>query len=112
MVQYNSENDYKQLQNAQLAFLRRVMEVPRFTPVAATFLELGILPIRYEIEKRQLLFLKRIPSRETCDPLLLTYQQMLRLSSEPNWVNGVLDLRQKYNLSLNDTNIQNMSLQR
>ena len=44
-----SENDYKQLQNAQLAFLRRVMEVPRSTPVAATFLELGILPIRYEV---------------------------------------------------------------
>ena len=55
-----SENDYKQLQNAQLAFLRRVMEVPRSTPVAATFLELGILPIRYETGKRQLLFLKRV----------------------------------------------------
>ena len=40
-----SENDYKQLQNAQLAFLRKVMEVTRSTPVAATFLELGILPI-------------------------------------------------------------------
>ena len=86
------------------------MEVPRSTPVAATFLELGILPIRYEIEKRQLLFLKRILSRETCNPLLLTYEQMLRLSSEPNWANGVLDLRQKYNLPLNDTNIQNLSL--
>ena len=87
------------------------MEVPRSTLVAATFLELGILPIGYEVEKRQLLFLKRILSRETCDPLLLTYEQMLRLSSEPNWANGVLDLRQKYNLPLNDTNIQNMSSQ-
>ena len=106
-----SESDYKQLQNAQLAFLRRVMEVPRSTPVAATFLELGILPIRYEIEKRQLLFLKRILSRETCDPLLLTYEQMLRMNSEPNWANGVLDLRQKYSLPLNDTNIRNMSSQ-
>ena len=32
-----SENDYNQLQNAQLAFLRRVMEVPKSTPAAATF---------------------------------------------------------------------------
>ena len=87
------------------------MEVPRSTPVAGTFLELGILPIRYEIEKRQLLFLKCILSRETCGPLLLTYEQMLRLNSEPNWVNGILDLRQKYNHPLNDTNIQNMSSQ-
>ena len=35
----------------------------------------------------------------------------MRLSSEPNWANGVLDLRQKYNLTLNDTNIQNVSSQ-
>ena len=28
------ENDYKQLQNAQHAFLRRVMEVPKSTPAA------------------------------------------------------------------------------
>ena len=53
-------------------------------PAAAIFLELGILPIRYETEKRQLLFLKRILSRETCDLLLVTYEQMLRLSFEPN----------------------------
>ena len=38
------------------------MEVPRSTPIAATFLELVILPIRYEIEKRKLLFLKHILS--------------------------------------------------
>ena len=50
------------------------MEVPKSTPVAATFLELGILSIRYEIEKRQLWFLKRILSRETFDPLLVTYE--------------------------------------
>ena len=53
------DNDYRQLQNAQLAVLRRVMEVPKSTPDDATFLELGILPIRYETEKRRLVaFLK------------------------------------------------------
>ena len=36
---------------------------------------------------------------------------MLRLSSEPNLANGILDLRQKYNLPLNNTNIQDMYLQ-
>ena len=89
------------------------MEVPKSkVPVAATFLELGIfLPIGYEIEKRQLLFLKRILSRETCDPLLMKSEQMLKLRSEPNWANGALDLNQKYSLPLNDTNVQNMSSQ-
>ena len=80
-----SENDYKQLQSAQLTFQGKVREVPKSIPFAATFLELSTLPIRikYEIEKRQLVFVKRMLSRETCD-LLVTYEQMLRLSSEPN----------------------------
>ena len=64
-----------------------------------------------KLSKRQLLFLKLILSRETCDPLLVTYEQMLRLSPGPYWANCVLDLRQKYNLPLSDTNIQNMSSQ-
>ena len=44
-----SENGYKQLPNAQLAFLRRVLEVFKSTPVASTFSEFGILAISYEI---------------------------------------------------------------
>ena len=55
--------DISNLQDAQLNFLRRVMEVPKSTPIAALFLELGILPIQYEIEKRQLVFLKKILDR-------------------------------------------------
>ena len=34
------------------------MEVPKSTRTAGLFLELGILPIQYGIEKRQLVFLK------------------------------------------------------
>ena len=51
--------DISNLPSAQLNFLRRVMEIPKSTPTAALFLELGILPIQYEIEKRQLVFLKK-----------------------------------------------------
>ena len=43
--------DYKVLQSAQSLYLQNVMEVSRATPTVALFLELGILPIRFEIEK-------------------------------------------------------------
>ena len=43
--------DYKALQSAQLLYLRNVMEVSRANPTVALFLEFGILPIRFEIEK-------------------------------------------------------------
>ena len=54
-----THKDISNLQGAQLNFLRRVMEVPKSTPTAALFLELDILPIQYEIEKRQAVFLKK-----------------------------------------------------
>ena len=45
-----SKNDIKSLQASQLSYLRCVMEVPKSTPVAALYLELGIFPVKYEIE--------------------------------------------------------------
>ena len=47
-----THKDYKVLQSAQLLYLRNVMEVSTDTPTVTLFLELGILPVRFEIEKR------------------------------------------------------------
>ena len=48
------------LRTAQLNFLRCMLEVNKGTPTAALYLELGILPINFEIEIKQLLYFKRI----------------------------------------------------
>ena len=54
------------------------MEVSRGTPIAALYSELGILPIQFEIEKRQLLFLWRILGKDFDDPLQLVYNEQLK----------------------------------
>ena len=72
-----TDKDYQALQSAQLLYLRNVVEVPRGTPIAALYLELGILPIKFEIEKRQLLFLRRILNKDFDDPLQLVYDEQL-----------------------------------
>ena len=51
------KNDHETLQFLQLNYLRNVMELPKGEPIAALYLELGIL--KYEIEMRQILYLKR-----------------------------------------------------
>ena len=79
-----SKNDIKSLQASQLSYLRCVMEVPKSTPVAALYLDLRILPVKYETEIKQLLFLKRILDQEADDPVLLFYQEMLKFGSEAN----------------------------
>ena len=45
-----SKNDIKSLQASQLSYLRCVMEIRKSTPVAALYLEMGILPVKYETE--------------------------------------------------------------
>ena len=106
---YLTKKDLLTLQNAQLSFLRRVLEVPKSTPVAALYLELGVLSIQFEIEKKQLMFLKHLLEKNESDPALKLYQQMVKYQYEMNWANFVLNLRCKYNLPLNDQNIKVMS---
>ena len=63
------------------------MEVSKAVPIAALYLDLGVLPIRYEIEMRQLFFLKGILSKDLCDPVKLAYEyvEMKKFGSEKNW---------------------------
>ena len=72
------------------------MELPRSVPADALFLEMGIWPIRFEIEFRQFTYLKRIIDRDQNDPVYRLYQEMLKYSSEKNWASNILDLRRDF----------------
>ena len=102
--------DYQALQSVQLSYLRSVMEVPGSTPIAALFLELSVLPIKFEIEQRQLFFLKRILDKDPDDPVHAVYKEQLNYNFEENWANYIFQLRHTYNLPLNDENIKKMTL--
>ena len=84
------------------------MELPKGAPIAALYLELGILPINYEIEMRQILYLRKVLGKKPDDPVLLAYKEMLKFDSEDNWANNLLGLRKLYNLPLNDENVKKM----
>ena len=86
------KDDYMMLQNSQLNYLRNGMEVSRAVPIAALYLDLGVLPIRYEIEMRQLLFLRGILSKDPCDPVKLAYEEMKNFGFEKNWANNMFGL--------------------
>ena len=76
--------DCKILQSAWLKFMRKILEVPRSTPTAAVYLELGNWPIKYEIEIRQLFFLKHVLDKKADNPCLLVYLEILKFKDETN----------------------------
>ena len=61
------------------------MEPPKGAPIAALYLELCILPIKHEIEMRQILYLKKVSGKKPDDPVLLAYKEMLKFDSEDTW---------------------------
>ena len=76
-----TRNDYETLKSLQLTYLQSIMELPKGAPIAALYLELGILPIKYEIEIRQILYLKEVLRKKPNDPVLLGYKETGKIIS-------------------------------
>ena len=74
------------------------------------FLELSVLPIKFEIEQRQFFFLNRILHKDPDDPVHVVYKEQLNYNFEENWANYIFQLRHTYNLSPNDESIKRMTL--
>ena len=73
-----TKNHICELQKAQRRYLRSIMEAPGSTSVAATYLELGVLPIEYEIDIRRLRYLWTIFQKNNDDPVRMVYTEMLK----------------------------------
>ena len=86
------------------------MEVPCSTSIAALFLDLSVLQIKFEIEQGQLFILKRILDKDSDDPVHAVYKEQLNYNFEENWANYISQLRLTYNLPFNDENIKRMTL--
>ena len=94
-----TKTQMSQLRTVQLKYLKRTLQVPNSTPNAFTFLELGILPIDFEIHKRQLMFLHHIHTLSPDDPVHKIFQQQKLLPYEKNWWNHVSDLLTRFDLT-------------
>ena len=80
------------MQKVQLNYLRRIMEIPRSTPIHGTFLDLGILPIQSEIEQGQLCYLRQILVENVNDPVLKVYKKMFKYNTDRSCLFGGVDL--------------------
>ena len=45
-----TSKDIAELQRGQLHYLRSITEAPKSTPIAAVYLEFGVLPIQYKVQ--------------------------------------------------------------
>ena len=98
------------LEKMQSKFMKRIVGVSYSTCTSFTFLELGVLPIRYEIHIRQLSYLHKILNLEEDDPVVKMFRNMQVFSEcgEGNWWTDVSFLLTKYNIGLELEEIKGM----
>jgi hypothetical protein len=90
-----------------MKYLKRILHAPRSTPNVAVYVELGVMPIEYEIHIRQLNFLHHVLSFDENDPVKKVYNQTKRYKHEENWPQEIRGLLKKYQLEEDENLIRN-----
>ena len=90
------------LQTVQLNCLKRIMRTASSTPNCFVYLELGVLPIQYEIHKRKLRFLHHILSLPDSDPVRKMYNELKNYPWAKNWFSEIQNLLAVYNLPVDE----------
>ena len=89
----------------QLKALKRITHLANSTPNCFMYLELGILPVEYELDKRKLMFLYHIHTLREDDPVKNVHYQQKLFPFEENWTNEVERLINKYDIAIEDMTI-------
>ncbi len=104
------QNAIDRLHSLQMKYLKWMLHSPRGTPNAVVMLELGVFPIRQEIDARKFMFLHHILNLDPDDPVRCSYQQQQLYVYEKNWGNEMNQTLVHYNLPVDLNLIQHMSL--
>ncbi len=103
------QNELDKLHSSQMKYLKWMLHSPRGTPNATVMLEVGVLPIKHEIDTRKLMFLHHILNLEPDDPVRRQYYEQQKFIYEYNWGNEIQTILQLYNISHSAHIIQQMS---
>ena len=99
----------KKITTVQLKFLKRILHAPSSATNCFVYLELGIIPIEYNIHISQLNFLHHILKLDESDPVFLAFSQQKLFQFEKNWFNEVEALKVKYGIIETEDQIRGMS---
>ena len=109
MSNLTDKNIAAALQTIQLRYLKKALKVRQAAANAFTFLELGVLPLSYEIHRRQLSFLHHVIALEEVDPVKRIWRYQTSLPEHGNWWSNVKRLLDKYSIVYDEDEFASMS---
>ena len=104
-----TEKNIAALTTIQLKYLKKMMGVRQAATNSFIYLELGVLPIKYEIHKRQISFLYHIINLREDDPVKVVWRNQTKLPDHNNWWSGVKSLMNNYGIQFEEEKIKKLS---
>ena len=103
-----TENDIKELEKVELILMRKILKAHSKTPNEAIYLELGVLPLKYIIMSRKVMFLHYILTRDRSELLSRFFYAQLENPAKNDWTEEVKETLKELNITLTFSEIQSM----
>ena len=104
-----NQSDLNLIESVDLSLLRRILGAPKYTPKEMLYLELGLIPLREEIRKRRLNFLKYILDQDGDSILFKVFDQQCKNTTKNDWVTTIIEDMRVTNLNVTFADIQEIN---
>ena len=103
------ESDSKMIEKTEESTLRDLVKTKFSAPRHILYLELGIIPARFVIKQRKLMYLKTILDNTEHSLLKKTYKAQLKSPTRGDWVSEVKDIIKEFDIQISFEEISIMS---
>ena len=103
--------EYTNLEQVDEIYLRRILEVPSSSPKSMLYLEFGILPIRFVIKSRRLMFLQCILQEESDSVISQFFYAQDSNPSKNDWALTIRQDLEELDLNVSFNEIKSLSKQ-
>ena len=95
----SQKKDVEDLEDLDKIYLRRVFETASSAPIPALYLELGIIPLRFKIQAKRLMFLYYLLTRDENELTSQVLQAQIDDPIKGDWILTVMDDLKSFGLS-------------
>ena len=103
------KKDIEELEKVDRMLIKIILSAPSSTPSALLYLEMGMIPLKYIIQARRLMFLRYILTQKDNSLLLKFFNAQRREPCKNDWVTSVIDDLEKLDLDYSFEEIKEMS---
>ena len=105
---YVKESEYKALELIEESVLVNALKTKRTCPKHLIYLEVGLVPARYQVQRQVLNFLQYVLQQPNNSLISRMFHVMVKNPTKGDWASNAITLIEKFELNMDLNEIQNM----